>query len=89
MMDGTDKPAGDPTPPAVYSNYFQVGHNAVEFLFDFGQHYADAAPRMHTRVVMSPIYARALSETIDESLERYEAVYGPIPDTPDGSDDDG
>jgi hypothetical protein len=62
-----------------YTNYFEVGHNAFEFLLDFGQSYlADGEPRLHTRIVTSPAYAKALFELLQESLERYEQTFGII-----------
>ncbi len=68
-----------------YANYFSVGYNAVEVLLDFGQFYAEAGePRMHTRIVTSPIYARALLDTLRTSLEGYERDHGPIPGENEG-----
>jgi len=62
-----------------YANYFQIGHNAFEFLFDFGQLYADGKrERMHTRIVTSPSYAKELLKVLGESLERYETQFGAI-----------
>lgn len=64
-----------------YANYFRVGYNAVEFILDFGQFYLDEArPRLHTRIVTSPVYARALGETIRGSLLDYERAHGALPD---------
>ena len=63
-----------------YANYFRVGHNAFEFLLDFGQFYSERNQLLlHTRVVTTPAYAKVLSATILESLDRYEQSYGPIP----------
>ncbi len=63
-----------------YANYFKVGHNAFEFVLDFGQFYSESEVLLlHTRVVTTPTYAQALSATILESLGRYEQIYGPIP----------
>lgn len=62
-----------------YSNYFSVGHNAFEFLFDFGQLYGEEVkPRLHTKIVTSPFYAKVLSETLDESIRQYERTHGTI-----------
>lgn len=62
-----------------YSNYFEVGCNAFEVLLKFGQFYADATkPRHHTKIIMSPYYAKGLLETLQESLEQYERSYGVI-----------
>jgi hypothetical protein len=62
-----------------YANYFQVGHNAVEFIFDFGQYFPDSEqPHLHTRIVTSPVYARALLQTLCRSMTQYEDEFGAI-----------
>jgi len=62
-----------------YANYFKVGHNAIEFLFDFGQFYPESEKaQLHSGVTTSPIYAKALLETLRESIDRYERVFGAI-----------
>ena len=62
-----------------YANYFTVGHNAFEFVLDFGQFYPEGAEaRLHTRIVTSPIYAKALFRVLLESIERYEKTFGGI-----------
>ena len=63
-----------------YANYFTVGHNAFEFLLDFGQCYAGSEHLgvVHTRIITGPIYAKALLRTLAESLEQYEQVFGVI-----------
>lgn len=64
-----------------YANYFKVGHNALEFLLDFGQFYPESGwPQLHTRIITSPAYAMALLRTLKESLERYEETFGPMRD---------
>jgi len=64
---------------ARYANYFKVGHNAVEFLLDFGQFYPEAEQaRLHTRIITSPQYAMALLKTLREAIDRYEQSFGPI-----------
>jgi hypothetical protein len=71
---------GPETLEGRYANYFKVGHNAFEFVLDFGQFYPGSDnPRLHTRIVTSPIYARALANTMLESLCRYEETFGPVP----------
>ncbi len=67
-------------PEGRYANYFQVGHNAFEFLLGFGQFYPETEKaQLHTRIITSPIYAKALLEIIRESLDQYEQIFGPIP----------
>jgi hypothetical protein len=63
-----------------YANYFQVGHNAYEFILDFGQLYEDHEDRggIHSRIVTSPAYAKHLLHTLSSAVGHYEADYGTI-----------
>jgi hypothetical protein len=65
---------------AKYANYFQIGENALEFMFEFGQHYSgDPAPLIHTRIVTTPAYAQELLHLLQEALQRYEGQFGTLP----------
>jgi hypothetical protein len=69
--------SADP-PEGRYANYFKIGYNAFELIIDCGQCYADdAAPQLHTRIITSPAYGKALLKTLSDSLEEYEKKYGP------------
>jgi hypothetical protein len=61
-----------------YTNSFQIGHNAFEFLLEFGQSYADQTDVMHTRLVTSPVFAARLSRLLSEAVSSYEAKFGQI-----------
>ena len=62
-----------------YANYFKVGHNAFEFLLDFGQHYSEnEEAELYIRIITSPSYAISLLETLKASIERYEKAFGAI-----------
>ncbi len=62
-----------------YANYFQVGHNAFEFLLDFGQLYSDGkVETFHTRIITSPPYAKELLKVLVEAVEQYEQAFGTI-----------
>ena len=62
-----------------YANYFKVGHNAYEFVIDFGQYYPGTEEaELYTRIITSPVYAKSLIETLQESIERYEKSYKAI-----------
>jgi hypothetical protein len=64
-----------------YANHFQIGHNAFEFLIDFGQLFADGKrEHFHTRIVTSPRHAKELLELLRQSIEQYERSLGPIRD---------
>jgi Protein of unknown function (DUF3467) len=62
-----------------YANYFEVGHNALEFLFDFGQLFPESTEaRFHTRIITSPVYALAFLRTVQKSIVQYERSFGVI-----------
>ena len=60
-------------------NCFNSGFNAFEFVLEFGQFFPGVgSPQWHTRVITSPPYAKALLETMRESVN-HESTYGAIP----------
>jgi hypothetical protein len=62
-----------------YANYFKVGHNAFEFVFDFGQYYPEIdEAELYTRIITSPRYAKELLATLQESIEHHENSFGRI-----------
>ena len=64
---------------ARYANYFEVGHNAFEFIFDFGQYYPDTeCAQMHSRLVMGPVYAKLLADLLKGAIQRFEEANGAI-----------
>ncbi len=64
-----------------YANYFEIGHNAFEFLLDFGQLYFEAPESMmHSRIVVSPFYAGKLLGVLQRAVRQYEQSYGKITD---------
>ena len=71
-------------PLAVYANYCEIGHNAFEFLIDFGQFRPEkAAVQLHSRIVSGPVQAKLFGRLLMNAIERYEADYGPIADLND------
>jgi hypothetical protein len=66
---------------ALYTNYFRVGFNLTEYVVDFGQLYSDSPePRLHTRIVTGPLYAKLFSDLLLASIAQYEQAYGKIRD---------
>lgn len=64
-----------------YANYFAVGYNAHEFVFDFGQNYSETdQAELHTRIITSPTYARELLKLLKRSLAEYQQIHGSIED---------
>ena len=69
--------------PALYVNYFEVGHNPFEFLMDLGQYHpgstdVDGRVAIHTRIAIAPPYAKMLSELLARAVEEHESQHGPI-----------
>ena len=65
--------------PARYSNYFEIGQNAYEFLLEFGQCCVEGPePVIHTRIVISPFYTKSLLELLEESVRGHEEAHGRI-----------
>jgi Protein of unknown function (DUF3467) len=66
-------------PEARYVNYFEVGHNALEFIVDLGQYHPEQiAVQLQMRVVTAPVYAKLLSRMLMEAIERHEREHGVI-----------
>jgi hypothetical protein len=62
-----------------YANYFKVGHNAFEFILDFGQLFAETSQeKLHTRIITGPVYARELLYVLRDAVEKYEDTFGEI-----------
>lgn len=54
-----------------YANVFRVGCNAFEAVIEFGEQYAEIEPSdLHTRIVVSPVFARALAHSLIDALDR-------------------
>jgi hypothetical protein len=68
-------------PEGKYANYFEIGHNAFEFLLDFGQKYSGSLEgRIHARIITGPSYAKELMRVLMKSIEQYEQTFGTIRD---------
>lgn len=85
-MKPSSRAATSAAPKGVYSNYFEVGHTAFEFVLDFGQRYGSDPGPCHTRIVTSPIYAQALLDTLRDALAQYVETFGSIPEPAADSD---
>jgi hypothetical protein len=88
MRYGSKGPGNGEILEGRYANYFEIGHNAFEFLLDFGQcYFEEPDSRMHTRIVTSPMFAKRLADSLNQALAQYERTHGRIPgdaEEPDG-----
>ncbi|MES2019299.1 MAG: DUF3467 domain-containing protein [Pseudomonadota bacterium] len=68
-------------PLARYVNYFEVSHNAVEFLLDFGQYQPEVeAVSVHSRMAFGPTHAKLLVAMLSGAMRDFEAQHGAVPD---------
>lgn len=63
-----------------YANNFKVGHNACEFVMDFGQLFSGRfEERFHSRIVTNPVSAKYFFEVLQRSITEYEKKFAVIP----------
>ncbi len=72
---------------ARYANYFEVGHNAYEFIVDFGQYQPQGeSVQMQTRMVTGPVFAKLLARLLSQAVEQFESEHGVIEEAADDLD---
>jgi hypothetical protein len=60
-----------------YANHVQIGVSESEVVLDFGQYFLEEGdPRFHTRIIMTPMDARNLLETLMGALSQGETMTG-------------
>ena len=63
-----------------YTNFVHIGHNAFEFLLEFGESDADGENDVpHTRLVTNPVFAVRLAMLLRQAIAQYERRFGSIP----------
>ena len=66
---------------ASYANYFEVGHNAFEFLIDFGQiDPCSGGFQIGSRIVVGPTHAKLLSKLLSRAVNQFETQFEHIPE---------
>ena len=84
MNASTPPASAEQGPLAIYANYFEVGHNAFEFLFEFGQFRPDSGNiHVHSRIVAGPVQAKLFARMFAQAVDRFEATHGVIADVTD------
>ena len=68
-----------------YANYLKIGQNAFEILLVFGHLYLDDSfddqeALFHTRIVTTPVYAKAFLRVLRNCIDQYEKAFGNIPE---------
>lgn len=92
VIDPPQEPAANPAQVASpsrpllasYANYFEVGHNAFEFLIDAGQVEPQSGNiQLMNRLAVSPVHAKLLAQLLARSIDQFEATHHEIPDIAD------
>lgn len=76
-----DRCVGQHVPLASYANYFEVGHNAFEFLIDAGQVEPQSGGiQLMSRIAVSPVHAKLLAQLLMRSIAQFESMHHEIQD---------
>ena len=68
-----------------YSNLVMIHHNAEEFSLNFIYVFPNVPQgKLLASVIVSPAHAKRLMRAMAENINRYEAQFGTIPETPGG-----
>jgi hypothetical protein len=72
----------DVTAQGSYANLAMITHSETEFIFDFifVQPQAPKA-KIRARIITSPIHAKRFLRALEENIKKYEATFGPLPET--------
>jgi hypothetical protein len=69
-----------------YSNLVMIHHNLEEFTLNFIYIFPNGAQgKLLNSVIVSPGHAKRIWRALGENLGRYEAQFGPIKESPEGS----
>ena len=62
----------------VYANLALVNHSPSEFVVDFVQFMPGARPSVKSRIILSPLQAKQLSQSLAENVTNFEKNFGEI-----------
>ena len=69
-----------------YSNLVMIHHNLEEFTLNFIYIFPNGAQgKLLSSTIVSPGHAKRIWRALGENLGRYEAQFGPIKESPEGS----
>ncbi|HAG05551.1 MAG TPA: DUF3467 domain-containing protein [Cryomorphaceae bacterium] len=66
----------------IYSNLAVINHSPSEFVLDFIQMMPGLPKaRVKARVILTPQHVKRLIRAMEENVQRFEALHGPISET--------
>lgn len=69
----------------VYSNLAIITNSNAEFILDFVRVMPGVPKaRVKSRIILTPQHAKRLQRALEDNLEKYEAIHGPIGDSDAG-----
>lgn len=64
---------------AIYANFAMITHSASEIIIDFARVLPKKTnPKVHARIVTTPLHAKLLLRALQDNLEKYESQFGEI-----------
>ena len=97
-MDDKQAPQQPPAPGQVqikadekelqgmYSNLVMIQHHAEEFTLNFVYVFPNATQgKLLSSMIVSPGHAKRIWRALGENISRFEALYGPIKEGPEGT----
>jgi len=69
--------ASDEVLAGKYSNMAQISHNREEFVLDF-MTVLPPAGTLNSRIIMSPGHYKRMIRAMQENVQKYENMFGPI-----------
>ena len=74
---------GDKEWEGIYSNFVIITHSNAEFIIDFARMLPGAKrAKVFSRILMTPQSAKALLNTLENNISKYEGEHGKIPIAP-------
>lgn len=70
---------GDKEWEGIYSNFVIITHSNSEFVLDFARMLPGAnKAKVFSRILMTPQHARALLQTLEGNIKKFESEHGEI-----------
>lgn len=77
--EGLNIELDEQTAEGIYSNLVMIAHSPEEFILDFIRMMPGVPKaKVKSRIIMTPQHAKRFLGAMEENIDKYESVYGPI-----------